>query len=403
MNNTFDFVGKIVPCKETDKFKPFVDEKFKDSDWAKKQIKFNVVCGTNRHFVESGSLYNANDLNGMSIYTFSKGTTSDNGEKTKGEKLTIPFKDRLNPKNIEKVAEFKKFVVDTEVAGRRYALEKAYDKFKDGSITDEQMTNLGINSLEECEKALEDSRKKKHEFISEYDFVDYLNKFVNSDKIKDMTFRVTGTYDIEYSDKKDMWYRHLNVQRIYRVADDEAVKSQATFGLTFGREAIDSDSFEETKKYRVNAFISQYLSNFKKNFFCPITITIDGNGDEKSAKRAEGFKKKFMFPDSCDCDYREIGVVCNMLDGAQKVELTEDMLTDEQKENLEFGLITMEDIQKELGKDIYGDRVTDIVIDGLARGYSGGAKDTAFTDSDFRKPSVSVADDEDDIFDEDDI
>ena len=117
-----------------------------------------------------------------------------------------------------------------------------------------------------------------------------------------------------------------------------------------------------------------------------------------------------MFPDTCDCDYREIGLVCNVLDGAQKVELTEDMLTDEQKENLEFGLITMDEIRKELGKDIFGDRVTDIVIDSLCRGFSGGSKDTAYSDKDFGKPRIDtpnstdiVDDDTEDIFDEDEI
>ena len=338
----------------------------------------------------------------MKIYTFSKGTTSDSGEKVKGEKMEIPFKDRTKPEIIEKVAEFKKFVVDTEVPKRRFNLEKAIDKFKDGSITDEQMETLGVHNIDECEKALAESRKKRHEFISEYDFVDFLNKLINSDKIKDMTFRATGDYALEYSEKNDTWYRKFVLTRLYRT--DEEPKSQATFGLTFGREAIDDNDFDDTKKIHINGFLSTYLNTYKKNCFCPITLTLDGNGDEKAEKKALAFKKKFMFPDTCDCDYREIGLVCNVLDGAQKVELTEDMLTDEQKENLEFGLITMDEIRKELGKDIYGERVTDIVIDSLCRGFSGGAKDTAYSDKDFGKPRIETADtdDEEDIFDEDD-
>ena len=86
------------------------------------------------------------------------------------------------------------------------------------------------------------------------------------------------------------------------------------------------------------------------------------------------------------------------------------MLTDEQKENLEFGLITMDEIRKELGKDIFGDRVTDIVIDSLCRGFSGGSKDTAYSDKDFGKPRIDtpnstdiVDDDTEDSFDEDEI
>ena len=406
MNSTFEFVGKIIPCKETENFKPYNSIRFKDSDWGKKTIKFNMVCGTNRHFLEVSDLVNMANEKSMKIYTFSKGTQSDDGTKNKGEKLEVSFADRLKPEIVEKVAEFKKYVVDTEIAGRRYKLEKAIDKFKDGSITDEQMKELGVNNIEECEKTLNESKAKKHEFISAYDFIDFLNKLVNNEKIKDMLFKVTGNYEVDYDSKNDIWYRHLIPQRIYRAADDATVMSQCTFGVTFGREAIDDTDFSEKKKIHINAYIPQYLSNYKKTFFCPIPFTIDGNGDEKAEKKALGFKKKFTFPDECSCDYREIGVVCDILDGAQKVELTEDMLTDEQKENLEFGLCTMDDIIKELGKDVYGDKVTDIVVVSLARGYSSGAKDTVYSENDFCKPHIETtetnSDTEENIFDEDD-
>lgn len=403
MYNTFEFVGKIMPCKETESFKPYREIMFKDSEWGKKSISFNIVCGTNRHFLDISELINK-DMSKSKIYTFGKATTDESGNKSKGEKLTINFADRLKPENIEKVAEFKKYVVDTEVPGRRYLLENAVDKFKDGTITDEYINKIGVHSLEECETALADSKKKKHEFISAYDFIDFLKKFVNSDKIKNVVFKITGNYELEYNEKDDRWYRHYVPQRIYRAADDAEQISHLNLGLTFGREAVDDTDYGETKKYHINAYISQYLSQYKKNWFSPITLTVDGNGDEKAEKIAAGFKKKFAFPDVCDRDYREIGVICSVIDGAQQVELTEDMLSDERRESLEFSLTTMEEIRKELGKDIYGDRVTDLVISGLARGYSSGAKDTEYTEKDFAKPHVETpdTDDTEDIFSDDD-
>ena len=411
ISNTFEFVGKITPCKETESFHPYENIRFPDSDWGKKSIKFNVKCGNNRHLVEVSQLVNAKNPDSMTIYTFTKGNTSSDGAKTKGEKLEISFKDRFKQEIIDKVAEYKKFIIDTELPSRRFHLEKAINKFKNGTITDEQMGLLGVHSIEECEQAFEDSKKKKHEFISAYDFIDYLNKFVNSDKIKNMNFKITGTYDVEYDRKNDKWYRHFNVQRIYRQNDDVDPISQATFGIVFGREAIRNDNFEETKKASIDCYIAQYLNNFKKSFFCPLKLVIDGNGDEKAYKKAVGFVKKFEFPDTTDCDYREIGVVCTVLNGAQEVEITEDMLTDEQRENLEYGLITIEDIKAELGKAVFGDRVTDIVINKLSRNYSKGAVDTAFTDKDFCKPHIETpktdnaetleTDDEADTFDED--
>jgi hypothetical protein len=131
-----------------------------------------------------------------------------------------------------------------------------------------------------------------------------------------------------------------------------------------------------------------------------MTFTVDGSNDDKAKKKALGFKKIFTFPDDYEGAYREIGIVCDILDGAQTVELTEDMLTDEQKENLEFGLITMDDIKKELGKPVYGDRITDIVITGLARGFTGGSQETVLEAKDVEKVSSEL--DTEDIFDIDD-
>lgn len=404
MNNTFEFVGKIIPCKKTNSFKPYNTVTF-GSGWGKKTIKFNIVCDTNRHLLEVSELVNPNKSK-EKIFTYSKGGINTDGSKIKGEKIQVAFADRFNSEIVEKVAEYKKFVIDTEIAGRRYQLENAIDKFKEGNITDEQMDKLNVHNIDECEEALKTSQSKKHEFIAAYDFIDYLNKFVNSDKIKDMIFRITGNYELSYNEKTDKWYRHFIPQRIYRVADDEEQVSSGTFNVTFNKEAVDDIDFEDTKKIHINGYISQYLNNFKKSFFSPISFTIDGNGGGKSEKKALGFKKKFTFPDECDCDYREIGIACDILDGSQKIELTEDMLTDEQRENLEYGLCTMNDIRKELGKDVYGDRVTDIVINSLARGYSGGAKDTVYTDKDFCKPHIeteSLIDIDEDIFDEDEI
>lgn len=401
-SNTFDFVGKIAPCKETESFKPFEKRTF-DSGWQKETLKFNVVCGANRHLLETAVLL-APTLENTVIYTTTKGGQNADGTKIKGENIQVKFADRNKKDIVDSVANFKKFVVDTEIPGRRQALENAINKFKSGEITDEQMETLGVKSLSECETALEKSNKKKHEYIFEYDFIECLNKIISKPEIKDWNWHITGNYTLEYSAKDDKWYRKFNPQRVYRAADDAEIKSQGTFNVVFGKEAVDDSDFDETGKMHVNGFIGQYLGNpYKKVCYSPMMFTIDGNGDDKAKKKALGFKKIFTFPDECDREYREISIVCDILDGAQVVELSEDMLTDEQKENIEFGLITIEDIKRELGKPVYGDKVQDIIITGLARGYSGGAKDTEYTEADLGKPksatdSVVV----DDIFDEDD-
>ena len=395
MANTFDFVGNIVACKATDSFKPY-EKKVFDSGWGKTTLKFNVACGNNRHFLEIGVLTPEN-IESATIYT-SKKVEVDG--KTKYENIQVSYADRNKADVISSVAPFKKFVIDTEIPKRRYQLEKALEKFKDGTITDEMIADVGIDSLEDCQIEYDKSLKRKHEFIWEYDFIEFLNKLINNPLIKDYKWHITGSYELEYNTENDQWYRKFKPQRIYRAADSDEYKSQGEFVVVFGKDAVDDSSFDETKKLHINGYIGQYLGKpYKKICYAPMVFTVDGSVSDDAKKAAMGFKKKFTFPDNYEGEYREIGIVTKILDGAQTVELTEDMLTDEQRENIEFGLITLEDIKKELGKPVYGDKVTDIVITGLAKGYSNGANDTVYTAEDMGKPKSSL--DEINIFDED--
>ena len=401
MANTFEFIGRIVPCKKTDKFNPCGIDEFPKGGWGKKYIKFNVVSGFNRHMVEVSTLVNVTNPNSQSIYTFTKGEVNSDGTRGKGSSLAVPFDDRLNQDIIEQVAGFRKFVVDTEITGRRTKLENALNNFKEGTITDEEMAELNVNSLKECEEALEKSNNRKHEFISEYDFIDCLEKILSSDKIKNMKFKVTGDYTLEYSDKKDAWYRHFNVKRVYRVADSTEDVSQANFDFVFKEDCVDDSKFEDTKKMKVAGYIPQYLSQFKGTFFAPFEFTLDGGANKK---KALAFKKKFDFPVEYEGEYREIGIVCDVLNGSPTVELTEDMLTAEQKENLEYGFCTMEDIKSEINKDIKGEKVVDLVISKLARGYSNGSEPTVYKADDFCKPhNKELKNIDEDIFADDDI
>ena len=396
MQNTFEFVGKITPCKATESFKPYGTTQFPGSDWGRKQIKFNVVAGNNRHIVEVSDLVNVVNPNSMKVYT-----TAKNVDGTY-ENLNVAFKDRFDPDLLAKVAPFKKFVIDTDFYDHRADLEAAVDKFADGTITDEQMNYLGVSGIEACMAALDKSRGCKQEFMSAYDFIDRVNDVVNSPETANMLFRVTGQIEFEYNEAKDIWYRKFMVSRIYRVKPDTPTCSKGVVDFFFAKDAVDDSDFDESGKIHVNGYVSQYLSKFKKSFMCPLSLTIDGAADDTAKKKAKVWAKKFNFADS-DSEYREIGVQVDILNGSQKVELTMDMLTDEQRENVEFGLCTLDDIVREMGGDVYGDRVQDIVLSGVARGFSNGARDTAYTEEDFAKPHNSLDDDDDDdIFDDDD-
>ena len=111
-------------------------------------------------------------------------------------------------------------------------------------------------------------------------------------------------------------------------------------------------------------------------------------------------QRKFVVEDE---SWKELGVVVKMLNGAQKTEITDDMLTDEQKEDLECGLITLDDIRADLGGSVYGDRVQEYQFDKIARGFTKGRNDTVYTDDDMViKPIENeLPDGVEDLFDDD--
>lgn len=382
MANKFNFIGSIIPCKVTDSFKPYDVQKF-ESGWAKTSLKFNVVCGTNRHLLESSCLTPAN-IKDATIYTYARGAENSDGTKEEGRNIQVAYADRNKPEIVAQVPYYKKFIVDTEVPNRRNELKNAIDAFKDGSITDETMTKLGVKTIEECEEAFKKSEKKRHEFIWEYDFVEFLNKLVNNETIKTMKFRVKGDYVLDYSNKDNRWYRHLKPTSIYRCDNDEEVESSAEFSIVFDKNAIDDSDFEETGKIHLNAYVPQYLGKpYKGIRYAPMTFNIVANKDDaKSVSMAKKMAKRFMFSDDYEGEYREHGIKVDMIDGAPIVELTMDDLTEEQRENIEMGWMTLDDIKRELSKPVYGEKVQDIVVTGFYTGFSTGSKETALTADD---------------------
>ena len=395
-------LGKITMSKETEKFKPYSETKY-ESGWVKRRIMFNAICGDNRHLlsVDGGSFADGHG----DVYTFTKGSVDANGNKVKGESLKIPFKDRLTSPKLAEVAEFKKFVFDLEKPNRRYKLEKAAEKIKEGtSLTDEELRELGIESEADVKGELEKSNKKKHEFISEWDFVEFIKKVIDSGKYNDKKFFIRGNATYSYSDKNQKVYENYVPQRIYLADDDAEEYSTATIKVIYGADAVDEMSAEEKGKYYVSGYMMEYDNNRKENIPVPVVVTIPvapTEASDKDKKKVEAIKRKFVVEDDT---FKELGIEVNMLNGAQKVEITEDMLTDEQKEDLECGLITLDDIRADLGGNVYGDRVQEYQFSKIARGFTKGRNDTVYTAEDMVINPIEekLPEGTDDLFDTDD-
>jgi hypothetical protein len=175
--------------------------------------------------------------------------------------------------------------------------------------------------------------------------------------------------------------------------------------LYFAEDAVDDTCTDETGDYIINAFVGYYEPAIKKNAFAPISVKIAADH-----KMANGFKKRFSKAEGDEI--KELGVTVDFINGAKTVEITEDMLSDEQKEAIEDGMITFEELKAELGGSAYGDRVTEVRLTGLMKGYASGVQDTTYGIEDLRKrpvkeeskeEEVDIFGDGEDVDDDDDI
>ena len=399
MANLFNFCGKIALGKETEKFKP-IDRREFSSGWTNTTIKFNCISGTNRVLcVAQGGKW-ANDKKN-SVKTFSKSVTDENGKVTKGTAIEIPWAKRFDEAEIAKVAGFKKFIVDTGDYKTRYKLQDAIKAFENGNITDEMIEEIGFDNVNYAKAALEKSQAKRKEFLSEWDFAEHMIKVVQSEKFKDKLFNISGNYEIAYNAEKDRFYTNYRVNRVTLAADDAEVKTEMKIDFYYGEDAWDDSSFEDTGKCFVNGWLNYYDSNLKKNGFQNVTIVIR----EENEKKRNALKRKF----SVDDNIKQIGLTLSVIDGAETIELTMDMLDDETREDIECGLLDFNDVKRELGGRAVGDRISELRFAELTP-KKNVAQDTVYSAEDMHPAREEVVEDsiEDidevvDLFDDDDI
>lgn len=341
MANVISFTGKIRKLKENG----YTEQEF-TGGLIKKRLRFQAICGNSVQWLEVSALV-WKDEKKNKILTYK---AVENG---KDERMEVKWTDRFNEDIINQVAGYRRYLIDTDTFSRRKSLEE-----------------------EGLDDELEKSQKKRKEFLHASDFIDYLKKVLDSDKSKDMIFHISGTVDFNYGENKDMFYRSFTPQKIYRVEDDAEQKCNGSMKLYFAENAVDDTMEDETGDIVFNTYAQYYDNNVKANAFVPFQVKI-----AKDHPKAKGFKK--IFGKAEGDEVKELGCVVDFINGAKQVEITEDMLTDDQKEMVELGMTSLDEIKAELGGGtVYGDRVTETRLLGLAKGYSGGCVDTAFQSDD---------------------
>ena len=392
MADVFDFCGKISLGKETEKFKP-VEKKEFQSGWVNHTVKFNVISGNNRILCMAQGGKWINDSKN-SIKTYSKSTTDENGKTIRGSAIEIPWSKRFDESEIDRVAGFRRYVVDTGDYKKRYKLQDLVAAFENGSVTEEMKTQVGIYSLEDAKAALDRSKAKRKVFISEWDFVDYVVKMLQSETIKDKMFNVSGSYEVQYSPGKGRFYTNYHVDRITLAPDDAEPVTDMKINFYYGENAWDDSSYDESGKCYVRGWVSYYDGMFKKNGFKDIVVVVK----EDNEKKRNALKRKF----SCDDGIKQIGLTLQVMDGAETIELTMDMLDEETRDDIECGLLSWEEVKRDLGGRAIGDRVSELRFKELTP-RKNVAQDTVYAREDMTPATNEMVNDDFDLFADDDI
>lgn len=385
MANYFNFIGRISAMKDSEKFHP-IERKVYDSGWMNTTVKFNCISDTNRIMVQAqGGKWNDDKKN--IIKTMTKTVADESGNTIKGEPIEIPWNKRFDEDQIDKVAGFRRYTVDTGDVKMRYKLADAVEAFNNGTITDELIEEIGFDNVDDAKEALEKSKAKKKVFLSEWDFAEYMVKVVQSDKLKNALFAISGNYDINYNAEKNTFYKTFHVNKVIRVADDTAAKTELKINFYFGENAFNDDNYDEKGVSYLNGWTDYYDNSLKKTGFMDMTLAVRENEKANSL-----IKRKFSV--DSDEEIKSIGLTLAVIDGAERVELTVDMMSDDEREEYECGLLDFEDWKRSKGGNVYGPKVSEMRFVQFTAGKNT-VEDTTYTVADMQPAKMTKKVEED--------
>ena len=329
--NSFTMVGKIVPIKDTGSFKGY-EEKTYSSGWMTQTLRWNFVCGDNRHLVSIDAGRWKDDAKNSVIYTYSRGTSEE-----KSKPIQIPWSKRNDTATINEVSGFKIFTIDTDTKEHRDEVTKSGDA-----------------------KAIEESNKNERHFLAASDFCDLARKLVYSDKIKDWVFKIQGNIVYSYSEKTGKYYSLYEVTKIYRVDESTTPYSNASIDFYYAENFIDKDSIEDSGKAIMSGFTPFYDSVTKKTWFAPISIVM--RSDKDTVDVTEDVLNEFSNSEIC-----KAVLSCKIINGAQKVDVKVSDLSEKVQKAIAAGIMDERQAIYNAGGQMYGERIQEIRFNKISK------------------------------------
>ena len=152
--------------------------------------------------------------------------------------------------------------------------------------------------------------------------------------------------------------------------------SSSRFKFIFGEDSIDELSKDELGKIFIKGWHREYLNTQtrKGNFYVPVTVVIPTKDADNKA--LEVLKKPFVVIGE---NLYEYPIVVNMVNGSERTTITYDDLSDDEKEMVDYGFISLQECIREHGGTVYGERVREFRYLKPGRGFGKGVVETRLT------------------------
>lgn len=372
MGIKFTMVGNLSVAKDSDKHRAFED-KLTDKGGIFRSLKLNMKSNNDffspqiKGFLNSAKKSDGTiNVNDSDIYSLE--------QDSEGKYNSVKFKYKDKEKHMKNIAEFKKMVF--------------------------------VNDNE------------RYEFCNEFDYSEFVYNELTSGKFDNAKFRVIG--EIEYTSwfnektNQEQTFTNYSVNRIYVVPDDTEEEATANIEMYITEDCINEDRLEEENLLVVNGYIPQYDGKKKADIGFYKSIEYPLNAEGELAQRKLKVIKKLLLDNFDENQLCKIGFKVDLINRREELQFNTEMLSDDEKEMVELGLMDMKDLEAQYGMGM-GSRIEKMSVSGIGRGYSKGAIPVELTieqlmkkaETDVKK-EINVdldenSDDDLDIFADDDL
>ena len=299
----FSFCGTpVIPKQKADTKRPFCKEISKKDEKTKETKKMlSMTFGIKE-----------TDMNMAFVEAFDSQQKVVKTMDVDNEKMDVDWDDRFDEDIIEKVANYRKYIVD-----------------------------------------LGDEHGGRQEFITAYDMIEHLREHLPN---YDGRVVVTGQFTRDWYAKKKTYFSKFRIQNVFAAPEERKNRLLLTMDLFYNKSSLDDSDFDENKKMTLDCYIEQYINKDEGRKYVPIQVVFSGaKYDLENEKHKKLFDYKMKYIKVKNKNMVHIPWEIVLLRGAEEAEFDESMLTDSQREQVELGIKSVDDFRPK--GNIYGDRI----------------------------------------------